>query len=56
MFQLSRVAGALARGAQAIDFKAGVLIMAAFYPAPAGAWAVRFFRGRARLAGAAQVP
>jgi hypothetical protein len=57
MFQLSWVAGALAPALLAIDFKAGVLIMAAFYLALAGAWAVRFFRGgRASEGAAAQVP
>ena len=47
VFQLSWwVAGALGPAVLAIDFKAGVLIMAAFYLAVlAGAWAVRFFRG-----------
>ena len=44
VFQLSWVAGALAPAVLAIDFKAGMLIMAAFYLALAGAWAVRFFR------------
>jgi hypothetical protein len=57
VFQLSWVAGALGPAVLAIDFKAGVLIMAAFYLALAGAWALRFFRGgRAPEGAAAQVP
>jgi hypothetical protein len=57
MFQLSWVAGALGPAVLPIDFKAGMLIMAGFYLALAGAWAVRFFRGgREPLGASAQVP
>jgi len=57
MFQLSWVAGALGPAVLPIDFKAGILIMAGFYLALAGAWAVRFFRGgREPLGASAQVP
>jgi hypothetical protein len=45
MFQLSWVAGAAGPALLAIDFKSGILIMAGFYLALAGAWALRFFRG-----------
>ena len=57
MFQLSWVAGALAPAILPIDFKAGILIISAFYLALAGAWTYRFFRGRRGSVGApAQVP
>ena len=57
MFQLSWVAGAVGPALLQIDFKAGMLIMAGFYLALAGAWAVRFFRGgREPLGVSAQVP
>jgi hypothetical protein len=45
MFQLAWVAGALGPALVQIDFKPGMLIMAGFYLALAGAWALRFFRG-----------
>ena len=57
MFQLAWVAGALGPAVLPIDFKDGMLIMAGFYLALAGAWAVRFFRGRRESLGASpQVP
>jgi hypothetical protein len=57
MFQLSWVAGAAGPALLTIDFKAGILIMAGFYLALAGAWAYRFFRGGREPVGApAQVP
>lgn len=57
MFQLSWVAGALGPAVLPIDFKAGMLIIAGFYLALAGAWALRFFRGgREPLGASAHVP
>jgi hypothetical protein len=57
MFQLAWVAGAVGPAVLPIDFKAGMLIMAGFYLALAGAWAVRFFRGgREPLGASPQVP
>ncbi len=57
MFQLAWVAGALGPAVLPIDFKDGMLIMAGFYVALAGAWAVRFFRaGRQPLGTSPQVP
>ncbi len=57
MFQLAWVAGAIGPAVLPIDFKAGMLMMAGFYLALAGAWAVRFFRGgRDPLGASAQVP
>ena len=57
MFQLAWVAGAVGPALLQIDFKTGMLIMAAFYLALAGAWAVRFFRGgREPLGASPQVP
>ncbi len=57
MFQISWVAGAAGPALLAIDFKAGILIMAGFYLALAGAWAYRFFRGGREPVGAsADVP
>ncbi len=57
MFQLAWVAGALGPAVLPIDFKDGMLIMAGFYLALAGAWAVRFFRGgREPLGASPQVP
>ena len=57
VFQLSWVAGALAPAILPIDFRAGILIISAFYLALAGAWAYRFFRGRRASVGTpAQVP
>ncbi len=57
MFQLAWVAGAVGPAVLPIDFKAGMLIMAGFYLALAGAWAVRFFRGgREPLGASAHVP
>jgi hypothetical protein len=53
VFQLSWVAGAFGPAILEIDFKAGMLIMAGFYLALAGAWAYRFFRGRQQPVGAA---
>jgi MFS transporter len=56
VFQLSWVAGAVGPAVLPIDFKAGILIMAGFYLALAGAWAVRFFRGRAPVGTSSEVP
>jgi hypothetical protein len=57
VFQLSWVAGAVGPAVLPIDFKAGILIMAGFYVALAGAWAVRFFRGGRESVGTSpQVP
>jgi hypothetical protein len=57
MFQLAWVAGALGPAVLPIDFKEGMLIMAGFYLALAGVWAVRFFRGgREPLGASPQVP
>jgi len=57
VFQLSWVAGALGPAVLSIDFKAGILIMAAFYLALAGAWALRFYRGGQEPVGSTeQVP
>jgi hypothetical protein len=57
VFQLSWVAGAVGPAVLAIDFKGGMLIMAGFYLALAGAWTVRFYRGaREPLGGPADVP
>jgi hypothetical protein len=57
MFQLSWVAGAFGPAVLPIDFKAGMLIIAGFYLALAGAWALRFFRGgREPLGASAHVP
>jgi hypothetical protein len=57
LFQLSWVAGAVGPAILPIDFEAGVLIMAGFYLALAGVWAVRFFRaGRAPLGTSPDVP
>jgi len=53
MFQLSWVAGAAGPALLTIDFKSGILILAGFYLALAGAWALRFFRGRREPLGAA---
>jgi hypothetical protein len=44
VFQLSWVAGAFGPALLPIDFRAGILIVAGFYLALAGAWAFRFFR------------
>jgi predicted MFS family arabinose efflux permease len=44
VFQLSWVAGAFGPALLPIDFRAGILIIAGFYLALAGAWAVQFFR------------
>jgi hypothetical protein len=52
MFQLAWVAGALGPALLQIDFKSGMLIVAGFYVALAGAWALRFFRGRREPLGA----
>jgi hypothetical protein len=51
-FQLSWVAGAVGPAVLTIDFKGGMLIIAAFYVALAGAWAVRFYRGGREPVGA----
>jgi hypothetical protein len=57
LFQLSWVAGAVGPAILPIDFEAGVLIMAGFYLALAGVWAVRFFRaGRAPVGTSPDVP
>jgi hypothetical protein len=57
LFQLSWVAGAVGPAVLPIDFRAGVLIIAGFYLALAGAWAFRFFRGGREPVGTApQVP
>ena len=53
VFQLSWVAGAVGPAVLSIDFKQGMLIMAGFYLALAGAWAVRFYRGGREPVGAA---
>jgi hypothetical protein len=53
VFQLSWVAGAVGPAVLSIDFKDGMLIMAGFYAALAGAWAVRFYRGGKEPVGAA---
>lgn len=52
VFQLSWVAGAVGPAILTIDFKGGMLIMAGFYLALAGAWAVRFYRGGREPVGA----
>jgi hypothetical protein len=44
VFQLAWVAGAFGPAVLPIDFRAGVLIVAGFYLALAGVWALRFFR------------
>jgi hypothetical protein len=44
VFQLAWVAGAFGPALLPIDFKMGILIIAGFYLALAGVWAVRFFR------------
>jgi hypothetical protein len=51
VFQLSWVAGAIGPAVLPIDFRAGILVMTGFYLALAGAWALRFFRGRGEPAG-----
>ena len=57
MFQLAWVAGALGPALLQIDFKSGMLIMAGFYVALAGVWALRFFRGgREPLGASAPLP
>ncbi len=57
MFQLSWVVGALGPVVVPIDFQDGILVMAGFYLALAGAWAFRFFRGGRETPGArAEVP
>jgi hypothetical protein len=54
MFQLSWIAGALGPAILMIDFKGGMLIMAGFYLALAGAWAVHFYRGGREPVGASR--
>jgi hypothetical protein len=44
LFQLSWVAGAFGPALLPIDFRTGILLVAAFYLALAGIWALRFFR------------
>jgi hypothetical protein len=57
VFQLSWVAGAFSPAVLPIDFRAGILIIAGFYLALAGAWAVRFFRsGREPVGTSPEVP
>ena len=57
VFQLSWVAGAFGPALLAIDFRDGILIIAAFYLALAGAWAFRFFRsGREPVGTSPRVP
>jgi hypothetical protein len=57
VFQLSWVAGAVGPAVLPIDFRAGILIIAGFYLALAGAWAFRFFRGGREPVGAtSEVP
>ena len=51
-FQLSWVAGAVGPAVVAIDFQGGMLIVAGFYLALAGAWAFRFYRGGREPVGA----
>jgi hypothetical protein len=57
VFQLSWVAGAFGPALLPIDFRAGILIIAGFYLALAGAWAFRFFRsGREPVGTSTDVP
>jgi hypothetical protein len=57
VFQLSWVAGAFGPALLPIDFRAGILIIAGFYLALAGAWAFRFFRsGREPVGTSPEVP
>jgi hypothetical protein len=57
VFQLSWVAGAFGPALLPIDFRAGILIIAGFYLALAGAWAFRFFRsGREPVGTSIDVP
>jgi hypothetical protein len=51
-FQLSWVAGAVGPAVLTIDFQGGMLIVAGFYLALAGAWAFRFYRGGREPVGA----
>lgn len=57
VFQLSWVAGAFGPALLPIDFRDGILIIAGFYLALAGAWAFRFFRsGRDPVRTSTDVP
>ena len=57
VFQLSWVAGAFGPALLPIDFRAGILIIAGFYLALAGAWAFRFYRsGREPVGTSIDVP
>ena len=57
VFQLSWVAGAFGPALLPIDFRSGVLIVAAFYLALAGIWAFRFYRsGRDPVGTSAGLP